>query len=221
MFKTRSTTYYTDADHGEFELPFPGDFYRKTLQVSADGLTAKLGMLCQDEDAEDPFDGDEGEFYQFDRSRIHDRNRPDLEEWKRIIRANPGRVFAHNGTGNWHGPGTVRCFPTAGPFTTKDCRGKKGSRGEDCPAAEALDDMDGYYIAPEDVTDPAKYAKGALKTYSAWCNGDVYGVCVWTYTRPDTDSPWELQDRDECWGYIGTDYAEEELNSRMKEDHTK
>ena len=218
-FKTeRTATTYFEKDGHTFELPFTGDFYRERLHVTDDGLTAVLGMLCQDEDAEDPFDGDDGDFYQFDGGCIHHTTRPGIDAFKRLIRENPGRVFTHNGTGNWHGPGTTRCLVTAGPFTVADTKNPKNRKiaNQYSTAENALYDASGYYIIPEDATDPLKHAQGALDTYSAWCNGEVYGVVVWVYTRENDDADWGEPDRDsECWGYIGSDYAEQELEDQF------
>jgi hypothetical protein len=79
-----------------------------------------------------------------------------------------------------------------------------------------IEDADGYYIAPDDVNDPATYAKGIMGTYSAWAEGDVWGVCVWLYNK--VDGEWELDEsgRDECWGYYGRKYAEAELKDQFK-----
>lgn len=214
-YKTRTTAYYEQDGH-TLPLPFTGEFYREHLHVSADGLTAVLGVLCQDDDPEDPFNGDEGEFYQFNHRSIHYTERPDVDKFKRIIRANPGRVFTHDGTENCHGPGTVACHVTAGPFTVADTKGST-PRTDPCEAEHALDHSAGYYIVPEDVTDPARYAAGALQSYSSWCNGEVYAVCVWTYHRETDGDDWQLDkdSRQECWGFIGSKYAEEELDSQF------
>lgn len=56
------------------------------------------------------------------------------------------------------------------------------------------------------------YAKGVLEEYVSWCNGDVYGCCVETFvkTGPEDDD-WESVEADECWGFIGSDHAEQSL----------
>lgn len=50
-----------------------------------------------------------------------------------------------------------------------------------------------------------------LDNYSDWCNGEVYGYAVLSFDK----SGKELN-TDECWGYIGRDYANEEKRSVMK-----
>lgn len=69
----------------------------------------------------------------------------------------------------------------------------------------------------EKIADPTgryrkakEYAAQACETYTSWCNGDNYGVVVQTH-----DSEGHLYDEDACWGYIGGDYAEEELAGQV------
>jgi hypothetical protein len=182
---------------------------RSHVYISPDGLKAVLAFLVHDDSPADPFEEfEEGEFFQFDRSRKHDADRPELEDWKRIIRANPGRVVTVDSRGDEFTAGTL--------MTAAMCRGKY--QGHDyCQAEAELDSMDGYYIAPENVPDPLQYAVGALETYSQWCNGDVYGLVVWAYTRTDQADSWGDPDRDrECWGYYGRDgYTTDELQSEF------
>jgi hypothetical protein len=228
----RADTFYEDDTYGSFPLPFSGKFCSEELAVSEDGRRAVLGVLCQDDFPQDPIENyDEGEFVQFNSRYIHSGDRPEIDAWKRIIRENPGRVFTICTAGAGYAI-------DAGPFSVKDTKDIKtciaGGKPykwliSNGPAESALDESDGYYVCPADVTDPAAYAAGVLESYTAFCNGDVYGVCIWQFTRepvsygldglPDTDefTDWELTDRDqECWGYLGSKYAEEELASQFK-----
>jgi hypothetical protein len=59
-----------------------------------------------------------------------------------------------------------------------------------------------------------KHCKSLLKEYNAWVNGEVYGVVVYTIDRETGES---IDSGDECWGYIGTEYAEETLESNILE----
>lgn len=70
----------------------------------------------------------------------------------------------------------------------------------------------------EKIQDPAeryaqaeKYAKQACKTYTAWANGDCYGVVVKVHEKDGT-----FVEEDACWGYIGSEYAEEWLSEQVK-----
>jgi hypothetical protein len=56
-------------------------------------------------------------------------------------------------------------------------------------------------------------ARQACETYTDWCNGSVYGVVVEVFDANDEVID-ELQDA--CWGYIGSKYAEEELEGAVK-----
>ena len=202
----RQTTYTAEIDDQEFPVPF--EFDENTAILEVNGNTTKLGILAHDDNAEDPFTfyDSEGIFTQFNNHYIHSAGRPDEEEWKRCIRSNPGIVFTISDVGR------PRYVIDEGPFTAAD------TRGEDCKAYQALENATGYYICPDDATHQKEYADGVLKTYSAWAEGDVWGVAVWEFTREDEDSEWELNEdtRDECWGFYGYDYATEELKAAMK-----
>lgn len=56
-----------------------------------------------------------------------------------------------------------------------------------------------------------KYAKSVLDEYQKWCNGEVYGVVIETF-----DEDGEHIDTESCWGFIGDEYAEEEMESNFK-----
>lgn len=214
-----TSSHTIEIDGHTLPIPFTDD--SGTLEETArliigpTSTTAALVALVHDEDPTDPMEDNNGEFYQFNPRYMYHASRPDDDQWKRIIRANPGRVFTHDGTDNCHGPGTVHCRVTHGPLTVRDTRNDRDGQN---PAAYALDDAGGYYIVPEDATDPAAYAAAALQEYSDYCNGSAYGCVVWQYGREDENSEWYLMDRDnECWGYIGYTYAntvlDEETNA--------
>lgn len=63
--------------------------------------------------------------------------------------------------------------------------------------------------ATEDV------ARGAVDEYNAWLSGDCYGVKV-VHVEPESDDPHcdefrFIEELDACWGYVGSDYAEDTL----------
>ena len=193
-----------DTDH-EFSLPFDTEG-TPDVWIAPNGLKAVLACLMHDDSPSDPFEEfDEGEFFQFDHGRAHDTSRPDLEEWKRIIRANPGRVVTVESC-NYGFSAGVLALPS-------HCRSK--GNPENCPADAMRESMAGYYIAPEDVTDPLKYAEAFIEQYSAYCEGEVFGVVVWTYRRDSIADGWGDPERDECWSYYGADYAGEELKEQF------
>ena len=53
-----------------------------------------------------------------------------------------------------------------------------------------------------------KQAEISLKEYNAWLRGDCWGACVYRYDLEGNEV-----DDDCCWGYIGREYAEEELKN--------
>jgi hypothetical protein len=57
------------------------------------------------------------------------------------------------------------------------------------------------------------YAKSCIETYSQWANGEVYGRVIYVIDR-NTGLLLETHN-DECWEFIGMDYAEEELESAL------
>jgi len=61
---------------------------------------------------------------------------------------------------------------------------------------------------PPDATNPREWAQGNLDEWNAWCAGDVWGI-VSNYVKADGT----VVADDSCWGFIGSDYAEEAAKS--------
>ena len=56
-----------------------------------------------------------------------------------------------------------------------------------------------------------EYCKGILEEYNDWVNGNAYGVVAYVIDR---STGRRLEDEDnECWGYLGQQHAEEELEA--------
>ena len=187
------TRYYHELEDGrEVEIPFNIECADIKEVQTPDKIT--LGCIVRDLGSSDPLEEfDEGTLVQFNRSYKHNGPRPDVEDFQDIIRENKGRVFyVHNMRDG---------YSISHLATIKN--------------SEDIEGAAGYYIAPEDLK-PGKqalrYADGAMEQYSAWCAGDVWGVCVWEYDKATL----ELGERDECWGYYGSDYAEQELEGMLK-----
>ena len=213
MIKTHTSYTWTTPDGEELEVPWEFLPDSELYKISEDGLSCVLGSLTQDDSPLNPVeDWDNGELVIFDRKS----DRPGLESWKRIVRANSGRVMsiAHN---DYNSTAHVR-----------DCLTSKDCRGADSLAENELESMDGYYIVPKDVPEPQSYAEGVMETLTQYYQGDVYGVCVWTYTRtyaawdingddiPGEYTAWSEPDRErECWGFYGYKYAETELQGQF------
>ena len=188
----KETRYYHELEDGrEVELPFDIEGADITEVQTADKII--LGCIVRDLDPGDPLEEfDEGTLVQFDRLLIHDGERPNIETFQSIIRRNKGRVFYVDSMRDNYSISHLATIKNSG-----DIEGAAG-----------------YYIAPEDLKpgkQAANYADGAMEQYTAWCEGDVWGVCVWEYDKATL----ALLERDECWGYYGSDYAEQELKSRL------
>lgn len=97
-----------------------------------------------------------------------------------------------------------------------------GLRFDDTPHGEFSDWHTAYlYLKSLDVPEPRwrpldateravaqDLAEQACEVYTTWCNGECYGVCIAVFDADGT----ERDDRaEECWGFIGGDYAQEEL----------
>lgn len=80
-----------------------------------------------------------------------------------------------------------------------------------CEASGIPGTSPGHVLAAEEL------AEDALEQYNAWLSGDCYGVCVEVYKLEDEDDEdGELVEDDACWGYVGSDYAEEVLAYRFR-----
>lgn len=54
-------------------------------------------------------------------------------------------------------------------------------------------------------------AMSACSEFTKWCNGDCYGVVV-----VECNADGSMVDSDECWGYIGSDYAKKTLKEQVE-----
>lgn len=85
-------------------------------------------------------------------------------------------------------------------------------------AMDAMVAASGQQIDPSELhsllrAEAEKYCAGVLDEYNAWVNGDVYGVVVYVIDR---HTGVRMNDKsDECWGFIGRDYAEETLENAI------
>lgn len=60
-------------------------------------------------------------------------------------------------------------------------------------------------------------AESTLETYNQWLSGGTYGIVSATFSNVGTseEPEWEFVDSDECWGFIGDDYAMEQVESEV------
>lgn len=62
-------------------------------------------------------------------------------------------------------------------------------------------------------------AEEALVDYNAWLSGNCFGIVTATFAKKDSandDPEYEFVESDECWGFIGDDYAMEEALGAAK-----
>lgn len=98
-----------------------------------------------------------------------------------------------------HGPGTAQAYTT----TLEDANAVW------IPTQCDLDNIKASDGDPFEVAQ--KYAQSCLDEYVKWCNGDCYGIVVETFTKKGDE--WVQIDEDACWGFIGGEYAEQEMKS--------
>lgn len=118
----------------------------------------------------------------------------------------------------------------SGPYTII----RAGHPGDISPNPEENRGCDGYMFAtpqmiidewgedtPETREKALNLMLAELESYNQWLAGEVYGVCVYAYqnTETDPDAPpvWEEIEEDECWGFLGHEHAEEELDRLFME----
>jgi hypothetical protein len=151
--------------------------------------TTRVAWLCYDADVGDFWsDRDSGTYVEF---RGHDEF-PDPIIADLIEEHGLGRVFPVSAY-DAHGPGSF-CVDIL-------------DRVDQWHRADAV------YICPDDVPVPADYAAAVLAEYATWCNGEVYGVVCRTL-----DADGNVSDREECWGYIGFEYAMSEVDGFVGAD---
>jgi hypothetical protein len=92
--------------------------------------------------------------------------------------------------------------------------GKIAFQSASWPEAQAW--VDANFPAPNhsDLYNAAvRYAKGCLDQYVTWCNGECYGTVVQCFSRNGDEWEEDGPASDSCWGFIGDEYAEEEMKS--------
>lgn len=64
----------------------------------------------------------------------------------------------------------------------------------------------------------SEMVKDILTTYNSWLAGECYGIVAAQYDNVGTnDEPeWEFVESDECWGFIGDDYAMAEARANAR-----
>lgn len=191
--------YQHEFEHHTLDCPYEGEVI---FQEEVAGKVF-LGVLVVDENPEIPFINDcRGEFGQFNSNYIHFTprtlfTRHELQE---------GRVF-----GIYHRNDEYSIAPELGPPA-------EWLLNDDDPDSDNdwfKDKFDGYYVVPEDVPTERRlsYAQGVIAQYNAFCQGEVYGYCVWEYTAATDLLNCQLE---EVWGYYGREHALESLKEAFE-----
>jgi hypothetical protein len=171
----------------------------------ADGRMV-IGYLVQDGDCNNPLEDCEG-IGAIHSLNLHHINRMDGNEALAILESDPDAValsYYEHGQCLWdvqNGADISRCpdrqwdqVDFAGVWVPDDC------------VRESYTGQDGKTRRQWMI----EQAAAACQEYTAWCNGDCWGVVVVTCEADGT-----MADSDECWGYVGTDYAEQTLKEQV------
>lgn len=194
----RNTSYTIESDNQLFPVSCgPVDGSEK---ITVNGSHAIVSYLVNDEANEFYFDiSDNGVFITNDR---HCRGqRKTYEEIQQLRAENPGRFFVINK----YEHSAVRYYRADNHFLAAQIPDKQW----DVSNAAA------FFISPDDYPDPAAYCDAIMKEFTSWCNGEIYGICHAEYKR--NGDKWDLVSHDECWQYIGYDYAHDTL----EDEHTQ
>ena len=198
-----STTYYIEHEGQEFETQFHP--VEDSWQVTIKGDHALVSYLSSDDATGWYFDeNDSGRFINRDPRCMGERLGDD--ELKELMEANPGRAFVIHK----YEHGMCRYYRAGDEATAATIPDKQW----DVSHAAAV------FIVPEDAPDPEKYCDSVMEEFSNWCNGEIYGICHATYNKVSKDGEeweWVEGETDECWGFIGSEYAEKELAEQHEE----
>ncbi len=162
-----------------------------------------VGLLQYDQDAEDFFANDEGagELIQFRNWQQRDSEMEKLSKTKKLFylvdKFEHSQV--HYSISGTHAPdrwdtaqGSAVFIPC--DYIQSEYRKMKKAQGEGVAFQHFIQD-----------------SNNVLEQYSNWCNGEVYGYSVLTFDKKGNEI-----DCDECWGFIGQEYAQQEKQSIMR-----
>lgn len=94
----------------------------------------------------------------------------------------------------------------------------------DAPSADRHRGVAGLAWSPGDAINPEDYTRGAVATYDAWANGEVYGYIVTAPDGREIQSCWDFyEDPDESFtgdGPLGLTYMITEARTDIYDDAT-
>lgn len=196
------TTYYIEHEGQEFETQFKPIDYSESWKITVAGNRALVSYLSQDDDANGWYfdENDQGRFISFDPRCMGERL--GKEEARELMAEHAGRAFVIHKYE--HG---LCCYYRPGSKVEAGIPDKRW----DVSHGAAL------FIVPDDVPEPEKYCDSVMEEFTNWCNGEIYGICHATYNKCSKDGEeweWVEDQTDECWGYIGSEYADKELDEQ-------
>ena len=89
------------------------------------------------------------------------------------------------------------------------CRWDTARRGACWAPDDALLEHINSFPEAERAANAERICRLELETYNDWNNGNCYGIVIATYDLNTN----ELIDSNECWGYVGFDYAYAEMKA--------
>lgn len=203
--KTR-TSHSIEVDGVEYTVRLAPDRYTDIeTRKLADGRMV-LGYLIRDDTCDNPLETRDGIGAIYSLSHRHN-NHKSADEVQSILENDPDAVplsYFEHGQCLWDVAGGARIgscpdmqwdgVAFAGVWVPDDC------------VRESYTGQDGKTRREWMI----KQAESACREYTAWCNGDCWGIVVVT-CNPDGS----MVDSDECWGYVGSEYAQEALKVAM------
>lgn len=203
-----SSESFRDSLQEEFEVDSGFDLdYRDAAYNSLEVIRTEekiiVGLLQYDQDAQDYFENDEGagNLIQFRNWQERDSEVAKLSKNKKLFylvdKFEHGNVsYSISGTtkpDQWDTSQGCAVFIPC-DYIQQEFRKMKRKDGEGAAFEHFIKD-----------------SNNVLSNYSDWCNGEVYGYSILTFDKKGNEL-----DCDECWGFIGADYANEEKRSIMK-----
>lgn len=204
MTLRHQTRHFVTHNELELDLSFDPD-NEPVIKETEDRII--VGYLCQDEDAENPCKHCDGMGQIRSLSNRH-IDSIGIDEAEELIESNPFVVplsYFEHGQSLWdvHGGERIGCCPDmrwdgvrfAGVWVPDEC---------------CMDEINLKKTDEEKASRAREMAEQCCKTYTSWCNGDCWGVCVDVF-----DKEWNKVEDDACWGHIGSEWAEQALKEKM------
>lgn len=217
--KRRTTQYETftreNGEELELELPISLEYWENPeVVVKATEAYVVLGYLAHDNSCENPLESCDamGQIHHHPDSRYGSRN----SDYYDILGCDS---YGEPCNDNFHDIDAVLLDRYEHGLCKYTIRSDSGdhwdtSRGEAVwvPDKYLREELVKITDAEKRWEQAKKYAEQACEEYTDWANGNCYGYVISVYDKVDG----ELIEEDNCWGFVGYEYAEEERD-RMVE----